>query len=88
MTNAYKVTRRFTDGILKGLTHTGTSSVAFPVGYECGHPIGGSPYVIEECVPVTVRKFADGLKKTNPKFNEKIFIAAASGEFDNDNREV
>lgn len=43
----YKVTRLFTDGLLKGLTHTEVTSVHFDVGFACKKPIGGTdPYVI------------------------------------------
>lgn len=42
----FLVTRLFTDGILKGLTHTSEASVEFSVGFECKHPVGGSPYRI------------------------------------------
>lgn len=45
---SYKVTILFTDGILKGLTHTGVWSRfdAPVIGYECIDPVGGSPYRI------------------------------------------
>ena len=43
----YNVTRKFTAGILKGLTHTAITTVAFEVGFVCKKPYGGgSPYVI------------------------------------------
>ena len=42
----YKVTRRFTAGPLRGMEHTGETSVRFEVGFECKQPCGGSPYVI------------------------------------------
>lgn len=42
----YRVTRLFTEGILKGLTHTEITSVFFHAGFTCETPIGGSPYRI------------------------------------------
>lgn len=50
----YKVTRKFTGGILKGLEHTGETSVKFEVGFECPNPCAGSPYVITAVHPVEV----------------------------------
>ena len=48
----FKVTRKFTGGLLKGQTFTEISTVDFPVGFECNKPIGnGSPYIITECEP-------------------------------------
>lgn len=48
----YQVTRQFTDGPLKGMTHTEVSVVGFPVGFKCDKPVGGSPYVILACTEV------------------------------------
>lgn len=48
----YKVTREFTGGTLKGLTHTEVSCVGFPVGFKCEKPVAGSPYVITACTEV------------------------------------
>lgn len=48
----YKVTRKFTGGTLKGLTHTGVTSVYMPLGFKCSKPCACSPYVIVECVAV------------------------------------
>jgi hypothetical protein len=42
----FLVTRRFTAGILQGLTHTAETAVKFEVGFRCERPCGGSPYVI------------------------------------------
>jgi len=43
----YKVTRRFTGGLLNGFEHTDTTSVKFDVGFVCNKPVGnGSPYII------------------------------------------
>ena len=49
----YMVTRRFTGGILAGLTHTGETRHAAQVGTRVDKPIGGSPYVITECVRIS-----------------------------------
>lgn len=49
----YEVTRKFTGGILKGLTYTEITAVSYPVGFVCKKPIGGSPYVILTCVRVS-----------------------------------
>lgn len=48
----YKVTRLFIGGILKGLTHTGITTVKFEKGFICNNPIGGSPYKIISCEEV------------------------------------
>jgi hypothetical protein len=48
----YMVTRRFTGGILAGLTHTGETRHAAEVGTRVDKPIGGSPYVITECTQI------------------------------------
>lgn len=53
MATTYKVTRKFTGGILKGLTHTEETTVKFSVGFRCDKPAGGSPYIITEVEPVT-----------------------------------
>lgn len=48
---AYIITKRFTGGLLKGLTYTETlyrCSIAPRVGFVVANPIGGSPYVIEK----------------------------------------
>lgn len=50
----YRVTRRFTAGVLNGLTHTSETSVSYDVGFECLEPCGGSPYVITAVDPVEV----------------------------------
>ena len=49
----YMVTRRFTGGILAGLTHTGETRHAAQVGTRVDKPVGGSPYVITECVRIS-----------------------------------
>lgn len=48
----YMVTRRFTGGILDGLTHTGETRYAAMVGARVEKPVGGSPYVITECTRI------------------------------------
>lgn len=48
----YMVTRRFTGGILAGLTHTGETRHAAKIGDSVDKPVGGSPYVITECVRI------------------------------------
>jgi len=48
----YEVTKLFTKGILKGLTHTGTTSVKFEVGFICKNAIGGCDYKIISCNPL------------------------------------
>lgn len=48
-TPRFEVTRRFFSGILKGLTHTEITTVAFKVGFRCAKPCGGtSGYEIVE----------------------------------------
>ena len=42
----FRVTKKFTAGILAGLTYTEVTPVKFKVGFECLKPVGGSPYVI------------------------------------------
>ena len=49
----YMVTRRFTGGILAGLTHTEETRHAAHVGTRVDKPIGGSPYVIMECIRIS-----------------------------------
>ena len=50
----YKVTRRFTGGLLNGLEHTDTTSVKFDVGFVCDKPVfNGSPYIITAVELVT-----------------------------------
>lgn len=48
----YMVTRRFTGGILDGLTHTGETRHAAKIGMRVDKPVGGSPYVITECIRI------------------------------------
>lgn len=48
----YMVTRRFTGGTLAGLTHTGETRHAAKVGTRVDKPVGGSPYVITECIRI------------------------------------
>ena len=48
----YMVTRRFTGGILAGLTHTEETRHAVQVGARIDKPVGGSPYVITECIRI------------------------------------
>jgi len=48
----YEVTKLFTKGILKGLTHTGITSVKFEVGKVIKGALGGSDYKIISCNPV------------------------------------
>lgn len=45
----YQITRKFTSGLLKGLTYTEITGVLMPVGFKCDFPIGGSPYSIISC---------------------------------------
>lgn len=45
----YTITRKFTGGILEGMTHSARSYVSIPVGFKCEKPIGGSPYEVIEC---------------------------------------
>ena len=47
----YEVTREFTGGLLKGLTHTETTTVKFDVGFICEKPCGGDPYRIISVKP-------------------------------------
>ncbi len=42
----FRVTRKFLNGILAGLTHTEETTVEFKVGFRCMRPIGGSAYEI------------------------------------------
>jgi hypothetical protein len=51
---SYEVTRKFTGGVLEGLSHTDKISFPMEVGFSCKDPIGGSPYVITECKETTV----------------------------------
>jgi hypothetical protein len=48
----FRVTKRFTGGLLAGIVSTEETSVKFPVGFKCPRPVGGSPYVVEACEPV------------------------------------
>ena len=45
----YSITKRFTSGLLEGITITETSSVQFIVGKEYTPCAGGSKYVIVSC---------------------------------------
>lgn len=42
----YAVTKKFTGGLLAGLTIIEKTNVKFEVGFSCKKPIGGSPYTI------------------------------------------
>ena len=42
----YRITRKFTNGLLSGLTHVEITRVPFREGFKCDKPAGGSPYVI------------------------------------------
>ena len=42
----FLVTREFVSGMLKGLTHTEVTSVAWKVGTLVSKPVGGSAYKI------------------------------------------
>lgn len=46
-TSTYRVTKRFTDGPLAGMTHTEATSVAFAVGQVIKPWAYGSGYVVE-----------------------------------------
>jgi hypothetical protein len=46
----YQVTRLFTKGTLKGLTHTEITSVQFEVGKTYKNSISGADYKIIECI--------------------------------------
>ena len=48
----YLVTRHFTNGTLKGLTHTGETPVSFPKGFTSKAVGFGSPFVIVSCAPI------------------------------------
>lgn len=53
MSTKYTVTRKFTAGVLAGLTHTEITSIKWEVGRKVAKPCGGSsPYVIVACVEV------------------------------------
>jgi hypothetical protein len=53
----YIVTRYFTNGLLKGMTHTGTTNVYMRPGWQCNNPYGGtSSYRILRCTPVRQRE--------------------------------
>ena len=49
----FRVTKRFTGGLLTGIVSTEETTVRFPVGFKCPRPSAGSPYVVEACEPVT-----------------------------------
>ena len=49
----YLVTRRFTEGVLKGLTHTGETPVSFPVGFMSKKIGAGTPFVVVSCAEVS-----------------------------------
>jgi hypothetical protein len=49
----YEVTRKFTGGTLKGLSHTGKTGAEYKVGQEIKKPIGGSPYKITAVKPAS-----------------------------------
>jgi hypothetical protein len=42
----FEVTKLFIGGLLAGLTCTHKTRIRYPLGFECRHPIGGSPYRI------------------------------------------
>lgn len=42
----YKITRLFTSGILKGLTHTSITGVKFEEGFTCQKSVFGSAYEV------------------------------------------
>jgi len=48
----FKLTKRFTGGLLAGITIVELSTVQFPVGFVCEHPCAGDPYVIDDCEPL------------------------------------
>ena len=47
----FRVTKRFTGGLLAGIVSTEETTVKFPVGFKCPRPSAGSPYVVEACEP-------------------------------------
>jgi hypothetical protein len=47
----FSVTKRFTAGVLAGLTITETTPVQFEVGREYRECIGSGSYVVEACEP-------------------------------------
>lgn len=49
----FRVTMRFINGILEGLTIEEYFPFPFPVGFVAEKPIGGAGYIIEACVEVT-----------------------------------
>ena len=49
----FLVTRKFTGGLLDGLTLEDVTTVKRRVGQVVDKPVGGSPYVITGCEPIT-----------------------------------
>lgn len=72
----YRITKHFTDGLLKGLDYSETTTVRFEVGFVCLKPVGGSPYEITavEEVP-TVPSIRD-------RFQASPGAALLAGRFD------
>lgn len=54
----FKVTKRFTSGLLSGLTITEVTGVEFHVGQIVGKPAGGSSAYVVEAVEVAIREAA------------------------------
>ena len=47
----WKITKRFTSGVLEGITIEETSTVRMLVGFEYTPCAGSSKYVVESCEP-------------------------------------
>ena len=48
----YLMTRRFTGGALKGLSHTSETLTPFPEGFKHKLAGYGSPFVVVSCAPI------------------------------------
>jgi hypothetical protein len=48
----FRIVKRFTAGVLAGLTYEGISAVAFEVGKEYTSCVGSGRYIVEVCEEV------------------------------------
>jgi len=54
----YLIRKTFTGGWNVDTTYTGVTSVRFPAGFVCEKPVGGSPYRVDWCKPVSAEAAA------------------------------
>jgi hypothetical protein len=59
----FKLVRQFTGGLLDGLSHTEVVNFQVKPGTKVLQPIGGSPYIVVSCDPVTDETVACGRRR-------------------------